>query len=151
MTLHVVPAHRSKPHARPREYRLTKFLASSWKMPTQTHKHFSATFSKIILSSGRVVLHSGTKTSFFLRRGFLQNVRLSWLWCSQCQLYCWGHHPWVFFVSLPVTQDSTETPFARTPFLAPDYHVFVTHFFVCCLSFGGVVFDSWAGVALECY
>ena len=25
------------------------------------------------------------------RRGFFQNVRLSWLWRSECQMYCWGN------------------------------------------------------------
>ena len=29
---------------------------------------------------------------------------------------CWGQYPWVYFVSLAVTLDSTETPFAKTPF-----------------------------------
>ena len=46
----------------------------------------------------------------------MQNVSLSWLWHSERQMYCWGQYPWVFFVSLAVTLDSTETPFAKTPF-----------------------------------
>ena len=59
---------------------------------------------------------SGTKTRGF-RRGFLQDGRLSWLRRSECQMYCWGQYPWLFFVSLAVTLDSTETPFAKTPCL----------------------------------
>ena len=31
-------------------------------------------------------------------------------------MYCWGQYPWVFLVSLAVTLDSAETPFAKTPF-----------------------------------
>ena len=34
----------------------------------------------------------------------------------ECQKYCWGQYPWVLFVSLAVTLDCTETPFAKTPF-----------------------------------
>ena len=49
------------------------------------------------------------------RRGFLQNVLLSWLWRSKCQMYCWDQYPWVFLVSLAVTLYSTETPFTKTP------------------------------------
>ena len=51
-----------------------------------------------------------------LRRRFLQNLRLSWLWRFECQMYCWGQYPWLFFVSLPVALGFTETPFAKTPF-----------------------------------
>ena len=47
------------------------------------------------------------------RRGFCKYVRLSWLWRSECQMYCWAQCPWLFFVSLGVT---AETPFAKTPF-----------------------------------
>ena len=50
------------------------------------------------------------------RRGFLQHFRLSWLWRSECHMYCWGPYPRVVLVSLAVTLDSTETPFAKTPF-----------------------------------
>ena len=41
------------------------------------------------------------------------------MWRCECQMYCWGQYPWVFFASLAVTVDSTEsflTPFAKTPF-----------------------------------
>ena len=31
-------------------------------------------------------------------------------------MYCWAQYPWVLFLSLAVTLDSTETPFAKTPF-----------------------------------
>ena len=31
-------------------------------------------------------------------------------------MYCWAQYPWVFFVSLAVTSDSPENPFAKTPF-----------------------------------
>ena len=50
------------------------------------------------------------------RRGFLQDVRLSWPWRSECQMNCWAQYPWIFFVALGVTLDSAETPFAKTPF-----------------------------------
>ena len=46
----------------------------------------------------------------------MQTVRLSWLWRSECQMHCWAQCPWVFLVSLGVTLDSAETPFAKTPF-----------------------------------
>ena len=35
-------------------------------------------------------------------------------------MYCWAQYPWVLFVSLGVTLDSTATPSAKTPpFLGP--------------------------------
>ena len=50
-------------------------------------------------------LRSGTKKRGVLegvfRREFCKNVRLSWLWRSECQMYCWPLDP---------------APFARTPF-----------------------------------
>ena len=61
-------------------------------------------------------LLSGTKKRGFLEGGFCKSVHLSWLWHSECQMYCWGQYPWVFFISLAVTLDSTEAPFAKTPF-----------------------------------
>ena len=54
--------------------------------------------------------------NFFFEGGFCKNARLSWLWRSECQMYCWAHYPWVLFVALAVTLDSTETPFAQTLF-----------------------------------
>ena len=48
--------------------------------------------------------------------GFLQKCTLSWLWRSECQMYCWAQCPRVVSVSLGVTLDSAETPFAKTPF-----------------------------------
>ena len=62
----------------------------------------------------RVFVRNQEKGVF--RRGFLQDVRLSQLWRSECQMYCWGQYLGYFFVSLAVTLDSTETPFAKTPF-----------------------------------
>ena len=44
-------------------------------------------------------------------RGFLHNVRLCWVWRSECQIYGWAQYPWIFFVSLGMTLDSAETPF----------------------------------------
>ena len=34
---------------------------------------------------------------------------------------CRAQYPWVFGVFLGVTLDSTETPFAKTPFLVPEF------------------------------
>ena len=58
----------------------------------------------------------GSKKGGFLKGVFAKSVRPSWLWRSECQMYCWARYPWVLFVSLAVTLDSTETPFAKTPF-----------------------------------
>ena len=51
------------------------------------------------------------------RRAFLQNLRLSWLWRCECQMYCWAQYPWVCFVSLAVTLDSAEN--LKPPLLGP--------------------------------
>ena len=58
---------------------------------------------------------SGAKARGVLEVGFCKHVRLSWLWHSECQMYCWAQYPWLFCVSLGVTLDSAETPFAETP------------------------------------
>ena len=50
------------------------------------------------------------------RRGFLQNVRLYWLWRSECQIYCRGQYPWVFFCFLGCDTGLYRNPFAKTPF-----------------------------------
>ena len=54
-------------------------------------------------------------TSFF-EGGFCKNVRFSWLWLSECQHVLLGPVSLGIFVSLGVTLDSAETPFAKTPF-----------------------------------
>ena len=51
----------------------------------------------------------------FFTRGLCKNVRLSWLWRSECQMYCWTQCSWVLSVLLGVALDSAETPFAKTP------------------------------------
>ena len=55
---------------------------------------------------------SGTKKRGFLEGSFCNNLCLSWLWRSECEIDCWARYPWVLFVSLAVTVDSAETPFA---------------------------------------
>ena len=53
----------------------------------------------------------------FLEGGFCKNVRLSWLWRSECQMHCWAQSFWVFCLSLGVPLNSAETPFAKPPSL----------------------------------
>ena len=55
----------------------------------------------------------------FWKSGFCKNVRLSWLWRSECQIYrCVQYVRVLFLVLLGVTLDSAETRFAKPPFLA---------------------------------
>ena len=82
-----------------------------WKTwTTRVQNHFLGRVSLMIISSLPLPFRNQEKGGF--GRGVLQNVRLSWLWLSECQIYCWGQYPWICFVSLAVTLDSTETPFA---------------------------------------
>ena len=73
----------------------------------------------------------------FEKGGFRKNVRLSWLWRFYCQMYCWAQYPWLFFVSLGVTLNPAETPFAKTPlFSVPEY------FFSSLFQIFDHIFDS---------
>ena len=42
---------------------------------------------------------SGTKKRGFSEGGFCNIVGLTWLWHSECQMYCWDQCPWILCVS----------------------------------------------------
>ena len=73
-------------------------------------------------------------------------VRLSWLWRSECQMYCWAKYPWVFFVSFGVTLDSAETPFAKTPL-----SWFLTWVGSACVDSPGFLVAVAAGGPAPCF
>ena len=51
--------------------------------------------------------------------GFLcKHVRLSWLWRSECQMYCWFQYPWVFSVSWAWHWIVQKPPLLNSPFLS---------------------------------
>ena len=58
---------------------------------------------------------SGTKKRFLLEVRFCKNTNLSWMGRSEFQRYCWAGYPQALFISLGVTLDSAESPFAETP------------------------------------
>ena len=65
--------------------------------------------------TGEIILDQEPRKGFcFEGFFFCENVRISWLWRSECQMYCWAQC--LEFVSLGMTLDSAETPFAKTPF-----------------------------------
>ena len=65
---------------------------------------------------GKTTCIGNTKKRVFLEGGFDKSVHLSWLWRSECHMYCWAQCPWVVFVSLGVTTGLCRNPFAKTPF-----------------------------------
>ena len=66
-----------------------------------------------VLDTRRLI--SNRDTGVF-RRFFFKRACLSWLWRSECQMYCWVQCSLAFFVFLGVTLDCAETPFAKAPF-----------------------------------
>ena len=64
-----------------------------------------------------ILFSSGTMKRVFLEGGFCKHVCLSWLWRSECHMYCRAQHPWVVFVSFGVTLDPAKILFANPPFL----------------------------------
>ena len=67
---------------------------------------------------GKEYYYQEPRKGFFLEASFCKNVRLSWLWRSECQMHCWGQHSWVFFISLAVTPGTLQrTPLLKHPFL----------------------------------
>ena len=62
----------------------------------------------------------GNQEKGVCRRGFLQNVRLSLLWRSECQMYCRGQYPWLFLFPSPWHWTLQKPPLLKPPFLAPE-------------------------------
>ena len=72
-------------------------------------------FASLRRTRKKSLFFSGAKKRGFLEGGFCKNVRLSWLWRSECPMHCWVQYLGVCFLSLGVTLDPAETPFAKTP------------------------------------
>ena len=66
-------------------------------------------FSQGVSSEFAWILETPYTTHPVKKGGFCENVRLSSVWRSECQMYCRAQRPWVLFVSLGVTLDSAET------------------------------------------
>ena len=74
------------------------------------------TFQARLKFQARLQFQARLFFSIFGPLGFCKNRRLSSLWRSECQTYCWAQYSWYFCSFLGVTLDAAETPFAKTPF-----------------------------------
>ena len=62
-----------------------------------------------------------------LAGSFCKNVRLAWLWRSECQMHCWAQYPWYFCPPGRGTR-LCRNPLCKTPlFLVPDLNPSVEH------------------------